>query len=66
MDLTLDACKPFFDAGMNFVLHDADTIRMMRRVGEDFRELRARYGDEYARHAEEPEPGRPPNGPIII
>jgi 4-hydroxy-2-oxoheptanedioate aldolase len=47
MDSTLDMCKPFFEAGMNFILNGADEIKMIERIRNDFRLLRERYGDKH-------------------
>jgi 4-hydroxy-2-oxoheptanedioate aldolase len=49
MDAVSDLCRPYLDAGMNFVLNAADATKMHARLNEDFRSLRARYGDPFRR-----------------
>jgi 4-hydroxy-2-oxoheptanedioate aldolase len=47
MDSTLDLCKPFFEAGMNFILNGADETKMIKRIRDEFQLLRQRYGDKF-------------------
>ncbi|MDF2714777.1 MAG: 2-keto-3-deoxy-L-rhamnonate aldolase [Paenibacillus sp.] len=47
MDSTLDMCKPFFEAGMNFILNGADETKMIKLIRDEFRLLRQRYGDKF-------------------
>lgn len=47
MDSTLDICKPFFEAGMNFVLNGADETKVIGLLRNEFRQLRERYGDKF-------------------
>jgi len=49
MDLALPRAKPFLDAGMNFMLHTADIIKMRQIMGSDLKMLRSGFGDMYAR-----------------
>ena len=44
MDSMQERCKPFFDAGMNWVLNGATIIKTRDRLVDDFRILRSRYG----------------------
>lgn len=45
MDSMRESCKPFLDAGMNWVLNGATIVKTRDRLVEDFRTLRNRYGD---------------------
>ncbi|TMV43518.1 aldolase [Paenibacillus mesophilus] len=47
MDSTLDLCKPFFEAGMNFILNGADETKMIKLIRDEFQLLRQRYGDKF-------------------
>ncbi|WP_164821471.1 HpcH/HpaI aldolase family protein [Paenibacillus koleovorans] len=58
MDLTHDRCKPFFDAGMNFMLNQADTVKMIHTLKGDFKQLRDKYGDRYQLPGETAEQGK--------
>lgn len=49
MDLTLPRAKPFLDAGMNFMLHLADIIKMRQIMSSDLSALRSAFGDSYLR-----------------
>lgn len=49
MDLADPAQKPFLDAGMNFMFHIADVIKMREMMNKEFAMLRAAYGDTYTR-----------------
>lgn len=50
MDLALPRAKPFLDAGMNFMLHLADIIKMRQAMSSDLKKLRNGYGDIYIRN----------------
>lgn len=47
MDLTNPNTKPFLDAGMNFIFHLADVVKMRNVMNKEFTSLRARAGDVY-------------------
>lgn len=47
LDSTLDLCKHFFEAGMNFILNSADETKMIDLMRNDFRLLRERHGDQF-------------------
>lgn len=49
MDMMLPRAKPFIEAGMNFMLHLADIIKMRQIMGSDLKSLRASFGDTYSR-----------------
>ena len=50
MDLVLPRAKPFLDAGMNFMLHMADIIKMRQIMSSDLKMLRSEFGDIYTRN----------------
>lgn len=49
VDLTIPHFKPFLDAGMNFMFHIADVIKMRDKMNDEFVDLRKTYGDTYTR-----------------
>ena len=49
MDLASPRAKPFLDAGMNFMLHLADIIKMRQIMSSDIKMLRTGFGDIYKR-----------------
>ena len=48
-DLAAATSKPFLDAGMNFMFHIADVIKMREVMNLEFAALRKTYGDHYDR-----------------
>jgi 2-keto-3-deoxy-L-rhamnonate aldolase RhmA len=50
MDLALPRATPFLDAGMNFMLHLADIIKMRQIMSSDLKSLRTSFGDVYNRN----------------
>lgn len=49
VDLTKASSQPFLDAGMNFMFHIADVIKMREAMNGEFAALRRTYGDTYSR-----------------
>jgi 2-keto-3-deoxy-L-rhamnonate aldolase RhmA len=48
-DLAAASSKPFLDAGMNFMFHFADVVKMRETMNGEFAALRRTYGDQYDR-----------------
>jgi len=46
-DMNAPHAKPFFDAGMNFLLHNADVLALRQAFTSQLSEIRDRYGDVY-------------------
>jgi 4-hydroxy-2-oxoheptanedioate aldolase len=51
MDMMLPRARPFLDAGMNFMLHLADVIKMRQVMSSDLKSLRTSFGDVYVKDA---------------
>ena len=49
VDLAAPSSKPFLDAGMNFMFHIADVIKMRDAMNGELAALRRAYGDTYSR-----------------
>jgi 4-hydroxy-2-oxoheptanedioate aldolase len=49
MDLADPANQPYLDAGMNFMFHTADVIKMRNTMNAEFANLRKGYGQTYSR-----------------
>jgi 4-hydroxy-2-oxoheptanedioate aldolase len=49
VDLAKASSKPFLDAGMNFMFHIADVIKMREAMNDELATLRRTYGDTYSR-----------------
>jgi 2-keto-3-deoxy-L-rhamnonate aldolase RhmA len=49
VDLSKPSSKPFLDAGMNFMFHIADVIKMRDAMNGELATLRRTYGDVYDR-----------------
>lgn len=49
VDLAAESSKPFLDAGMNFMFHIADVIKMREAMNKELAVLRTTYGDTYSR-----------------
>jgi 4-hydroxy-2-oxoheptanedioate aldolase len=46
-DMNAPHAQPFFDAGMNFLLHNADILALRQSFGSQLSMIRERYGDVY-------------------
>jgi 4-hydroxy-2-oxoheptanedioate aldolase len=49
-DLAAPACQPWLDAGMNFMFHLSDVIKMRNVMNHELATLRRGYGDAYDRN----------------
>jgi 2-keto-3-deoxy-L-rhamnonate aldolase RhmA len=58
MDLALPRAKPFLDAGMNFMLHLADIIKMRQIMAADLKALRTSYEDVYQKDGQQSAPAQ--------
>ncbi len=47
MDNTLPRCRPFLEAGANFILNSADVVKMKNSMNLDFQNLRHVFEDSY-------------------